>query len=165
MTLETEDRLKKEHTAQAAQQYVTLPGINSLPTAERLSTNNSPSESLAAETTPTIAVAAAPDSKPFGAQLDKRSIAVLSAGHIFNDLNQGALPVMLPYLITAHHLTYEQAAGLVLMTNLFSSLLQPGFGTYQTNLHSKSTWLRSVCPWRGWVWQRWERCPVITCSF
>lgn len=76
------------------------------------------------------------------ASADKKSIAMLSISHVVDDLNQGALPTLLPYLITAHHLSYQAAAGLVLTTNLVSSILQPFLGT----LSDKPSWKINIAP-------------------
>jgi MFS transporter, FSR family, fosmidomycin resistance protein len=59
---------------------------------------------------------------------DYRSIALLSGCHFSDDLNQGVVPAMLPFFITAYHLSYAAAAGLVLAQTLFSSVAQPLFG-------------------------------------
>jgi FSR family fosmidomycin resistance protein-like MFS transporter len=59
---------------------------------------------------------------------DYKSIALLSACHFSDDLNQGVVPAMLPFFITAYHLSYAAAAGLVLAQTLFSSVAQPLFG-------------------------------------
>src|SRR5439155_285586 len=42
--------------------------------------------------------------------------------------NQGAIPAVLPFLRSAHGLSYAQAATIVLVANLTSSLIQPLFG-------------------------------------
>jgi FSR family fosmidomycin resistance protein-like MFS transporter len=55
-------------------------------------------------------------------------IALLALGHFVVDLNQGAIPAMLPFLRDAHGITYAQAAAIVLVANLTSSLIQPLFG-------------------------------------
>lgn len=44
------------------------------------------------------------------------------------DVNQGALPAILPFLKSAHQLSYGAAATLVLAANVTSSILQPLFG-------------------------------------
>jgi FSR family fosmidomycin resistance protein-like MFS transporter len=59
---------------------------------------------------------------------DYTSIALLSACHFCDDINQGVVPAMLPFLIAAYHLSYAAAAGLVLAQTLFSSVAQPLFG-------------------------------------
>lgn len=55
-------------------------------------------------------------------------IALLALGHLVIDLNQGSIPAVLPFLRTAHDLTYAQVATIVLVANLSSSLIQPLFG-------------------------------------
>jgi FSR family fosmidomycin resistance protein-like MFS transporter len=60
--------------------------------------------------------------------IDYKSIALLSAAHLTDDLNQGVLPAMLPFFIAANHLTYTAAAGLILAQTLSSSVAQPLFG-------------------------------------
>jgi FSR family fosmidomycin resistance protein-like MFS transporter len=61
-------------------------------------------------------------------QVDYRSIALLSAAHLCDDINQGVLPAMLPFFISTYHLSYAAAAGLVLAQTLSSSVVQPLFG-------------------------------------
>jgi FSR family fosmidomycin resistance protein-like MFS transporter len=57
-----------------------------------------------------------------------RAIALLSAAHLFDDLNQGVIPALIPFFIAERHYTIAAAAGLVLAGNLASSVLQPLFG-------------------------------------
>src|SRR5438105_5978154 len=57
-----------------------------------------------------------------------RLIALLALGHLVIDLNQGSIPALLPFLRTAHGLSYAEAAMIVLVGNLTSSLIQPLFG-------------------------------------
>jgi len=58
----------------------------------------------------------------------RKLVFILALGHLCTDLNQGALPALLPYFIVLHHLSYAAAAGLVFAPNLVSSVLQPLFG-------------------------------------
>ena len=58
----------------------------------------------------------------------KKLVLILGLGHLCTDLNQGALPALLPYFIAIHHLSYAAAAGLVFAPNLVSSIFQPLFG-------------------------------------
>jgi FSR family fosmidomycin resistance protein-like MFS transporter len=53
---------------------------------------------------------------------------LLSAGHLFTDVNQGALPAILPFLIAEQGLSYAAAATLVFAANFVSSVIQPLFG-------------------------------------
>ena len=62
------------------------------------------------------------------AQLDRRGMSVLSLAHIVDDVNQSALPALLPFLIAGRHLTYTAAAGLMLFASLSSSIVQPAIG-------------------------------------
>lgn len=55
-------------------------------------------------------------------------LLVVALGHLTVDLNQGALPAILPFLITAHSLSYAAGAGVVLAANLASTVVQPLFG-------------------------------------
>ncbi len=55
-------------------------------------------------------------------------LGFLSLGHLVVDINQGALPAILPFLKTAHGLSYAAVGALVLVTNLTSSVIQPVFG-------------------------------------
>lgn len=55
-------------------------------------------------------------------------IALLALGHCVIDVNQGALPAVLPFLKQWHGLTYAEVAMIVLAGNLTSSLIQPLFG-------------------------------------
>lgn len=60
--------------------------------------------------------------------MKKRFLWLLSAGHLFTDLNQGALPAILPFLIAEYNLSYAAAAGLVFAASFVSSVIQPFFG-------------------------------------
>src|SRR5208282_1764466 len=58
----------------------------------------------------------------------RKLVFILALGHLCTDLNQGALPALLPYFIALHHFSYAAAAGLVFAPNLGSSVFQPVFG-------------------------------------
>lgn len=66
--------------------------------------------------------------------MQRKHLAYLTAGHLFTDLNQGAVPAMLPFLITEHGLSYAAAAGLVFAANAASSIAQPLFGHFSDKL-------------------------------
>ncbi len=57
-----------------------------------------------------------------------RYIGLLSTGHMVTDINQGALPAMLPFFISAFDLSYAAAAGIVFAANMTSTIVQPVFG-------------------------------------
>ncbi|HEY8314011.1 MAG TPA: MFS transporter [Candidatus Baltobacteraceae bacterium] len=60
--------------------------------------------------------------------LDRRGVSTLSVAHVFNDLNQSAIPAMLPFLVAKEHVSLAAAASLILAMNLSSSVVQPLFG-------------------------------------
>lgn len=74
--------------------------------------------------------------------MKNRSIWILSLGHLITDINQGALPAMLPFFISAYDLSYTAAASIVFAANLASSIIQPLFG-YAADRFSKP-WLLSI---------------------
>lgn len=49
-------------------------------------------------------------------------------GHICTDINQGALPAILPFLVLHKNISYASAAGLIFAANSVSSIIQPVFG-------------------------------------
>src|SRR5438034_1903934 len=55
-------------------------------------------------------------------------IGLLALGHLVIDTNQGSLPAILPYLKSIHALSYAQAATIVLVASITSSIIQPLFG-------------------------------------
>jgi FSR family fosmidomycin resistance protein-like MFS transporter len=57
-----------------------------------------------------------------------KSIGLFVLAHAATDLNQGAIPILLPYFIAAHHVSYTAVAMIVFITNLISTLMQPVFG-------------------------------------
>jgi FSR family fosmidomycin resistance protein-like MFS transporter len=63
-------------------------------------------------------------------------------GHLCTDINQGALPAVLPFLVLRHNLSYMAAASLILAANLVSSVIQPYFG-YLGDKYSRP-WLMSL---------------------
>jgi MFS transporter, FSR family, fosmidomycin resistance protein len=60
-------------------------------------------------------------------------MAVLSAGHLFTDLNQGAVAALLPFLVSERDLTLAAAGALVLAATVSSSVVQPLFGVFSDN--------------------------------
>ena len=60
-------------------------------------------------------------------------MTVLSAGHLFTDLNQGAVAALLPFLVSERGLTLAAAGALVLAATVSSSVVQPLFGVFSDN--------------------------------
>jgi FSR family fosmidomycin resistance protein-like MFS transporter len=61
-------------------------------------------------------------------KINKKALAILSAGHLVTDVNQGALPAILPFFKEALNLSYTTAGTILLFGNLTSSVIQPAFG-------------------------------------
>lgn len=63
-----------------------------------------------------------------------RLVYILSLGHLITDMTQGAVPVLLPFLIAELGLSYAAAAGIVFAMTVVSSLVQPLFGHFADRL-------------------------------
>jgi FSR family fosmidomycin resistance protein-like MFS transporter len=61
-------------------------------------------------------------------ELNKKALAILSAAHFVTDINQGALPALLPFFKEALNLSYTTAGAVLLSANITSSVIQPAFG-------------------------------------
>ena len=61
-------------------------------------------------------------------KMNKAALAILSAGHLVTDINQGALPALLPFFKGTFNLSYTTAGIILLAGNLTSSVIQPAFG-------------------------------------
>jgi len=61
-------------------------------------------------------------------KMNKKALAVLSAAHLVTDINQGALPALLPFFKEALNLSYTMSGVILLSANLTSSIIQPAFG-------------------------------------
>jgi MFS transporter, FSR family, fosmidomycin resistance protein len=81
------------------------------------------------------------------AGVDRRAMGALSAGHMFTDLAQGAIPALLPFLISKDHLNYASASALVLAATISSSVIQPLFGHVSDRL--SLSWLIPLGPALG----------------
>jgi FSR family fosmidomycin resistance protein-like MFS transporter len=62
--------------------------------------------------------------------VDKRAMAGLSAGHLFTDVNQGAVAALLPFLTAEHGISLAAAGALVFAATVSSSIVQPLFGIF-----------------------------------
>lgn len=61
-------------------------------------------------------------------KINKKALAILSIGHLITDINQGALPALLPFFKEALNLSYTTSGVILLSSNLTSSIIQPVFG-------------------------------------
>lgn len=60
-------------------------------------------------------------------------MSTLSAGHLFTDVNQGAVAALLPFLISDRGLSLAAAGALLTAATLSSSIVQPLFGIFSDN--------------------------------
>ncbi|MEU8433261.1 MFS transporter [Streptomyces sp. NPDC029216] len=60
--------------------------------------------------------------------MKKGQLGFLAGTHMINDLYQGAIPAMLPFLMSERHYSYAAVSGLAFAVNGVSSLFQPVFG-------------------------------------
>ena len=60
-------------------------------------------------------------------KINKYSLLTM-LGHICTDINQGALPAILPFLVLHKNISYASAGGLIFAANSISSFVQPLFG-------------------------------------
>ena len=74
--------------------------------------------------------------------MNKKYIRLFGAGHLITDIYQGALPAMLPFLISEKHFSYATAAFLIFAANASSSIIQPVFGVYADKI--SLPWARGV---------------------
>jgi FSR family fosmidomycin resistance protein-like MFS transporter len=76
---------------------------------------------------------------PAAVRADRRALAAIAAGHLSSDLCQGAVPALLPYLISQRGLSYAGATALLLALTVSSSVIQPVLGHASDRMHG--AWL------------------------
>lgn len=74
-----------------------------------------------------------------GQTVNRRGIALMSSAHVVDDLYQGAVPAILPFLVLERGYSYTAVAGLTLAATVLSSVAQPAFGWW-TDRHPRP-WL------------------------
>jgi FSR family fosmidomycin resistance protein-like MFS transporter len=60
--------------------------------------------------------------------VNRRGIALISLSHVVDDLYQGVVPALLPFLVAERQYSYAAISGLTLAGNVLSSVAQPAFG-------------------------------------
>ena len=79
-----------------------------------------------------------------GEKINYRELILLATGHLVADINNSALPAMLPFIKEALGLSYAMAGTIVLFSSLTSSVIQPAFG-YLTDRKSLLWFLPLGC--------------------
>lgn len=60
--------------------------------------------------------------------VDRRGLGVLTVSHVVDDLYQGAVPALLPFLVLERGYSYAAVTGITLAATVLSSVVQPAFG-------------------------------------
>ncbi|HEV7208078.1 MAG TPA: MFS transporter, partial [Mycobacteriales bacterium] len=68
--------------------------------------------------------------------MNRRGVALVSGAHVIDDLYQGAVPALLPFLVAERHYSYAAVSGLTLAATVLSSVAQPAFGWW-TDRHPR----------------------------
>jgi FSR family fosmidomycin resistance protein-like MFS transporter len=58
----------------------------------------------------------------------RRALALLTTTHLVDDMYQGAVPALLPFLALDRHYSYTALTGITLAATVLSSVIQPAFG-------------------------------------
>ena len=71
---------------------------------------------------------------------DRTRLAFLASTHVVDDLYQGAVPALLPFLAIERHYSYAGLTGITLAATFLASVVQPGFGAL-TDRYRNLGWL------------------------
>jgi MFS transporter, FSR family, fosmidomycin resistance protein len=63
-----------------------------------------------------------------GLPVNRRGVGMMSAAHVADDIYQGVVPALLPFLVAERGYSYAAVAGLTLAATVLSSVAQPAFG-------------------------------------
>jgi MFS transporter, FSR family, fosmidomycin resistance protein len=80
---------------------------------------------------------------PVLARADRARLAFLTSTHVVDDLYQGAVPALLPFLAIERHYSYTGLTGITLAATFLASVVQPGFGAL-TDRYRNLGWLVAV---------------------
>jgi MFS transporter, FSR family, fosmidomycin resistance protein len=77
---------------------------------------------------------------PLMARTERSRLAFLTSTHVVDDLYQGAVPALLPFLAIERHYSYTGLTGITLAATFLASVVQPGFGAL-TDRYRNLGWL------------------------
>src|SRR5579864_8834835 len=77
---------------------------------------------------------------PLLTRADRARLAFLTSTHVVDDLYQGAVPALLPFLAIERHYSYTGLTGITLAATFLASVVQPGFGAL-TDRYRNLGWL------------------------
>jgi FSR family fosmidomycin resistance protein-like MFS transporter len=85
-------------------------------------------------------VAAIKQRAPVMTRTERNRLAFLTSTHVVDDLYQGAVPALLPFLAIERHYSYAGLTGITLAATFLASVVQPGFGAL-TDKYRNLGWL------------------------
>ncbi len=62
--------------------------------------------------------------------MNRKRLGLLTGTHSVNDLYQGLIPALLPFMVLERGYSYTAVSGLILAATGLSSVVQPLFGLY-----------------------------------
>jgi FSR family fosmidomycin resistance protein-like MFS transporter len=68
--------------------------------------------------------------------VNRRGVALMSSAHVVDDIYQGVVPALLPFMVADRGYSYAAVAGLTLAATVLSSVAQPVFGWW-TDRHPR----------------------------
>jgi MFS transporter, FSR family, fosmidomycin resistance protein len=74
--------------------------------------------------------------------VNRRGVALMSSAHVVDDIYQGVVPALLPFMVADRGYSYAAVAGLTLAATVLSSVAQPAFGWW-TDRHPRP-WMVAV---------------------
>ncbi len=77
---------------------------------------------------------------PVMTRTERKRLAFLTSTHVVDDLYQGAVPALLPFLAIERHYSYARLTGITLAATFLASVVQPGFGAL-TDKYRNLGWL------------------------
>ena len=77
---------------------------------------------------------------PVMTRTERNRLAFLTSTHVVDDLYQGAVPALLPFLAIERHYSYAGLTGITLAATFLASVVQPGFGAL-TDKYRNLGWL------------------------
>src|ERR1700722_6034460 len=80
---------------------------------------------------------------PVMTRTERSRLAFLTSTHVVDDLYQGAVPALLPFLAIERHYSYTGLTGITLAATFLASVVQPGFGAL-TDRFRNLGWLVAV---------------------
>lgn len=91
---------------------------------------------------------------------DRRYSYLMMIAHLCDDLNQGALVAVIPFLVLHNGYSYAEVTALLLASNAASAIIQPPSDGSATKSRVLGLW-RQASSLQVSAWQEWEYCRTI----